>query len=130
MTIGERFKIVRGLSDEPNEKCSQLKFGKMFGLTRDVVANIENNRVAPTQILLENICNRFDISYDWLAHGLEPMRPIKSKEDEISELVGSALSGSSDFKKAVIRMICSRTDAELQALEDALRTVYENIKKE
>ena len=27
-------------------------------------------------------------------------------------------------------MICSRNNAELQALEDALRAVYENIQKE
>ena len=58
------------------------------------------------------------------------MRAAKTKEEEISEMVGSALSGSSDFKKAVIRMICSRSDKELEALEAALRAVYENIKNE
>lgn len=130
MTIGERFKIVRGLADKPNKKCSQVEFGEMFKIGRDAVANIENGRVNPSEILIENVCNKFDLSFDWLAYGLEPMRASKSKEEEISELVGSALSGSSEFKKAVIRMICTRTDAELKALEDALQAVYENIKKE
>ena len=45
-------------------------------------------------------------------------------------MVVSALTGSSEFKKAVIRMICSRTDEELKALEEALIAVYESIKKE
>lgn len=130
MTIGERFKAVRKLADEPNKKCSQADFGAMFKIGRDAVANIENGRVEPSEILIENICNRFNISYDWLKYGLEPMCTEKRKENEISELVGSALSGSSDFKKSVIRMICSRTDEELKALEVALRTVYENIEKE
>ena len=58
------------------------------------------------------------------------MKAAKSREEEISELVGAALNGSSDFKKAVIRMICSRTDKELEALEGALRNIYENIQKE
>ena len=49
---------------------------------------------------------------------------------EIAELVGQALNGSNEFKKAVIRMICSRTDSELKVLEDALRIVYESIKEE
>lgn len=130
MTISERFKIVRGLADKPNKKCSQVEFGEMFKIGRDAVANIENGRVNPSEILIENVCNKFDLSFDWLAYGLEPMRASKSKEEEISELVGSALSGSSEFKKAVIRMICTRTDDELRALEDALQAVYENIKKE
>lgn len=130
MTIGERFRTVRKLADEPKKKCSQADFGEMFKIGRDAVANIENGRVEPSEVLMENICNKFDISYDWLAHGLEPMRAAKSKEEEIAELVGQALKGSNDFKKAVIRMICSRSDAELKALEDSLRAVYDNIQKE
>lgn len=130
MTIGERFKIVRKLADEPKKKCSQADFGEMFKIGRDAVANIENGRVEPSNVLMENICNKFDISFDWLAYGLEPMRAAKSREEEIAELVGSALSGSSDFKKAVIRMICSRSDDELKALESALAAVYESIKKD
>lgn len=130
MTIGERFKAVRKLADEPKKKCSQSDFGEMFKIGRDAVANIENGRVEPSEVLIENICNRFDISYDWLKYGLEPMRVAKSKEDEIADLVGSTLSGSSDFKKSVIRMICSRTDGELKALEAALRAIYEDIEKE
>jgi hypothetical protein len=58
------------------------------------------------------------------------MRAAKSREEEIVELVGSALTGSSEFKKAVIRMICSRSDEELKALEAALMAVYEGIKKD
>ena len=130
MTIGERFKIVRKLADEPKKKCSQADFGEMFKIGRDAVANIENGRVEPSDVLMENICNKFDISVDWLAYGLEPMRAAKSREEEIAELVGSALSGSNDFKKAVIRMICTRSDDELKALEAALLSVYENIKKD
>lgn len=130
MTIGERFKIVRTLADEPGKKCSQTKFGELFGLGRDAVANIENNRVEPSQILIESICNRFCISYDWLAHGVDPMRLPISREEEITEYVTKTLNGSSDFKKAVVRMICSRSDEELAVLVDMLQTVYENIKKE
>ena len=58
------------------------------------------------------------------------MRAERSKEEEIAEMVGSALRGSSEFKKAVVQMICSRSDEELKALEAALRAVYDNIKKE
>ena len=130
MTIGERFKTVRRLADEPKKKCSQADFGEMFKISRDVVANIENGRVEPSEVLIENICNRFDLCYEWLAHGNGPMKPVRNREDEIGELVGAALTGSSEFKKAVIRMICSRTDDELAALEASLCAIYENLEKE
>ena len=57
------------------------------------------------------------------------MRAQKSEEELIAEMVGSALSGSSRMKKAVIKLICSKTDEELQALEDMLRQLYEDISK-
>lgn len=42
-------------------------------------------------------------------------------------MVGSALSGSNEFKRAVVQMICSRTDSELETLEAAIRAIYENL---
>lgn len=50
-----------------------------------------------------------------------------TREEEITQMVNGAINGSSEFKRAVIRMICSRTDGELEALEKALRSVYENL---
>ena len=109
---------------------TQSQFAEKIGLSRNYVAMVEIGQRDPSDRTISDICRIFDIQEDWLRHGLEPMRAAKSREEEIAELVGSALSGSSDFKKAVIRMICSRTDDELKALEAALTAVYESIKKE
>lgn len=111
-------------------KLSQKDFADQLNLSENFVWMIEKGNRVPSDRTISDICRIFDIQDDWLRHGLEPMRAAKSREEEISELVGSALNGSSDFKKAVIRMICSRTDKELEALEDALRNIYENIQKE
>lgn len=111
-------------------KISQKDFSDKLGLSENFVWMIEKGSRIPSDRTISDICRIFDIQEDWLRHGLEPMKAAKSKEEEIAELVGSALSGTSDFKKAVIRMICSRTDKELEALEAALRTIYENIKNE
>lgn len=130
MTIGERFKKVRQLADTSEQKCSQAAFGKMFEIGRDAVANIENGRVEPSKVLMENICNRFDVSYEWLAYEKGSMRVSKSEEEETFEMVSSILNGSPDFKRAVVKMICSRTPDELKVLEKALMDVLEGIKKE
>lgn len=111
-------------------KLTQKAFADQLGLSENFVWQIEKGERIPSERTISDICRIFDIQEDWLKHGLEPMRAARSREEEITELVGSALSGSSDFKKAVIRMICSRTDDELKALEAALLAVYESIKKD
>lgn len=124
-SINDRFRTIFKESG-----LSQEKFADKIKRSRGEVANIIYDKTIPKDKIIEATCEAFGIQEDWLRHGLEPMRAAKSREEEIAELVGSALSGSSDFKKAVIRMICSRTDDELKTLEAALQAVYESIKKE
>lgn len=125
-TINER--IVYLIDTE----CSGNKsaFARQIGITPAYAAQIYKMERVPSDRTISDICRIFDIQEDWLRHGLEPMRAAKSREEEIAELVGSALTGSSDFKKAVIKMICSRNDEELKVLEDALQAVYDGIKKD
>lgn len=111
-------------------ELNQTEFATKIGISQQYLSQICNGRKNPSDRTISDICRIFDVQEDWLRHGLEPMRAARSREEEIAELVGSALNGSSDFKKAVIKMICSRTDDELKALEAALLAVYENIKKE
>lgn len=109
---------------------SKSKFAESLNISQAFVSQLCSGAREPSDRTISDICRIFDIQEDWLRYGLEPMRAAKSKEEEIAELVGHALNGSNEFKKAVIRMICSRTDEELKVLEDSLRTVYESIKKE
>lgn len=108
---------------------TQAQFAEKIGLSRNYVAMIEIGQREPSDRTISDICRIFGINEDWLRHGLEPMKAAKSEEEEIAELVGSALTGSSRLKKAVIKMICSKSEAELQALEAMLRQLYEDISK-
>lgn len=109
---------------------NQSDFASKIGLTKNFISLLETGDRKPSDRTISDICREFDIQEDWLRYGLEPMRAAKSKEEEISEMVGAALTGSNDFKRAVIRMICTRTDGELKTLEEALQAVYDNIKKD
>lgn len=111
-------------------KISQKDFAERLGLSENFVWMVEKGSRIPSDRTISDICRIFDVQEDWLHYGLEPMRAAKSREEEIAELVGNALQGSSEFKKAVIKMICSRSDKELEVLHEALLAVYENIKKE
>jgi transcriptional regulator with XRE-family HTH domain len=123
--VNNRIKTIR-----QGENLTQSQFADKIGLSRNYVAMIEIGQREPSDRTISDICRIFDIQEDWLRYGLEPMRAARSEEEEIATLVGSALSGSKDLRKAVIKMICSRTDAELQVLEKALRDVYNSIAEE
>jgi len=123
-TINDRFRILRDSTG-----LSQEEFAARAHRTRSEIKNIEYGKTSPKEEVIASVCHTYGINEDWLRHGLEPMRCAKSEEEEIAELVGSALTGSSRLKKAVIKMICSKSEAELQALEDMFRELYESLDK-
>lgn len=123
-TINDRFRILREKTG-----LSQEEFASKAHRTRSEIKNIEYGKTTPKEEVIASICHTYGIQEDWLRHGLEPMRAAKSEEEEIAELVSSALSGSSRLKKAVIKMICSKSDKELEALEAMLRQLYESLDK-
>lgn len=110
--------------------CNKAKAAEMLNVSQAYVSQLSSGAREPSDRTIADICRIFDIREEWLRHGLEPMRAPRSREEEIAELVGSTLRGSNEFKKSVVRMICSRTDEELRALETAIRTIYEDLQKE
>ena len=125
-TINERIVFLIDTECDGNKSA----FARQIGITPAYAAQIYKMERVPSDRTISDICRIFDIQEDWLKYGLEPMRAAKSREEEIADLVGSALTGSNEFKRAVIKMICSRTDEELKTLEAALLAVYEGIKKD
>ena len=110
-----------------NSGLSKSAVAEKLGVSPAFISQMYSGVRTPSDRTIADICRVFDIREEWLRDGLEPMRSPKSREEEVAELVGSALNGDNNFKKAVIRMICSRTDAELETLNRALREIYENM---
>ena len=109
---------------------TKTAFAQKINVSQGLVSQMCAGITSPSDRTIADICRVFDIQEEWLRHGLEPMRAPRSREEEIAELVGSTLRGSNEFKKSVVRMICSRTDEELRTLEAAIRTIYEDLQKE
>ena len=94
MEIYERIKHLR----KDILKMSQEKFGAELGVNRDVINNIEGNRLKkPEQKepLYQLICTKFGINEEWLRNGT---LPIKKSEiiDEYTEI--AAIIGEKDPK--------------------------------
>ena len=64
-------------------KLSQREFGEKLGVSRDVISNIEYNRVAPKELLLRHICELYDVNEHWLETGEGEM--FNDNPDEVSK---------------------------------------------
>lgn len=121
-TIGEQIRDARKALS-----LTQKEFSAALGMSENYIWQIEKGQREPSDRTISDICRIFAIREEWLRTGSGEMQPPMTKEEEIAQLVNGAINGSSEFKRAVIKMICSRTDSELEALEAALRSVYENL---
>lgn len=65
-------------------KLSQREFGKKLGVSRDVISNIEYNRVPPKELLLHHICELYHVNQHWLETGEGEM--FHDDPGEISKL--------------------------------------------
>lgn len=117
----------RILAIRKDSGLSQSAFGEKLNLSQNFVWMIEKGQREPSDRTVSDICRVYGVNETWLREGAGEMYVPKTREETIAELVGSALNGSNDFKKAVIQMICSRTDQELETLEASLRAIYESL---
>ena len=62
--LSNRVKAIR-----ESLKLSQREFGEKLGVSRDVISNIEYNRVSPKELLLRHICELYNVNQHWLETG-------------------------------------------------------------
>lgn len=99
-------------------KMSQAAFGSKLGVNRDVINNIENNRLAkPEQklSLLKLICKEFSVSEEWLLNGTGEM--FASNEAEYSTLIDQIMTGENEFAKNIFKTFAVFEEEDWEALQ-------------
>lgn len=89
MNISDRIKELRKLLG-----LSQEEFGQVLGVSRDVIGNIEYNRLKrPEQKepIYKLICEKFNVEENWLRTGFEPKFKNTPPENEIAVAVSNVL---------------------------------------
>lgn len=97
-------------------KLSQREFGEKLGVSRDVISNIEYNRVPPKELLLRHICELYNVNQHWLETGEGEM--FNEVPDEVSK-----------FDKAFQIFKSLRPDFQDYALEQIKKLVELQDKK-
>ncbi|MGN0163933.1 MAG: helix-turn-helix domain-containing protein [Candidatus Ornithomonoglobus sp.] len=91
----ERIKKLRKKKD-----LSQTEFGKILGVSRDVISNYEMGRVEPTDLFVNHLCTTFNVNEVWLRNGIGDMF-VKSKQTILDELV--VAHGLNNKETAIIK---------------------------
>ena len=110
-SIGERIQELRlSLS------LTREAFGEKLGVSRDVINNLERDRVNITEDRLLLIAKTYGVRYEWLKTGELPMYPPES--DDFLVRVTRIMEGENPNKLDLIRMIMDMPD-------DLIDWVYE-----
>lgn len=113
MEVYERIKELR----KNTLKMSQASFGERLGVNRDVINNIENNRLSrPEQklSLYKLICSEFNISEEWLLNGTGDM--YASNEAEYGALIDRVMTGQNEFAKNIFKTFALFDETDWEAL--------------
>ncbi len=62
--MSNRIKAVREVL-----KLSQREFGEKLGVSRDVISNLESERVQLKELLFQHICEVYNVNSHWLKTG-------------------------------------------------------------
>lgn len=106
-TISTRIRKIR-----KDANLSQPAFGEKLSVSKDVISNIEYDRVEPKPLLINHLCSVFNINKEWLINGTGDM--YVSVEDDIYSTLGEvfykiASSKDENLKELIINI--SKLDA-------------------
>ncbi|MCM1112187.1 MAG: helix-turn-helix domain-containing protein [Muribaculum sp.] len=121
-TIGERIRYIR------KEKLhkSQKDFGQILGLKSNSISCIETGTNTPADQTIKAICREFDINEDWLRNGTEPMRNIRTRNQEIGAFANEIMDLPDDaFKKRFVEALKKLDTKDWETLEKIASTIKE-----
>lgn len=105
MTIGERVRQLRG-------KKSLAEFGSEIGVSATQMSRIETDQSKPSLDLAEKICDKYNVTLDWLLRGIEhtakvapDSESITISKDEFIELQRMALRREKEEKAELIKKL-------------------------
>lgn len=100
--MNARIKKIRG-----DLKLTQEEFGKILGVSRNAIANIESGRVTPGDTLIKLLLKEFNIDKHWLETGEgDPGENHLSEQDiKLADIFANITIDSNSVKNKKIKNI-------------------------
>lgn len=119
MSICDRVREIR-----KKNKISQAAFGESLGVSRDVINDVENDRVTPKELFLQHLCSVYNISKTWLREGTGEM----FVEDE--NILLSSLSqeyGLDGLDQKIIEAYINLPDIQRGVIKGFVRNLIDSV---
>ncbi|MBE1446084.1 helix-turn-helix domain-containing protein [Paenibacillus sp. OAS669] len=99
---------------------SQREFGEQLGVSRDVISNLEYNRVEPKELLLKHICKLYSVSETWLETGEgEMFIDNKNQNKKLDEAVDLFKKLHPDFQDYALEQLKKLTELQSKVFSDS-----------
>ncbi|MDL2254207.1 helix-turn-helix domain-containing protein [Ruminococcaceae bacterium OttesenSCG-928-I18] len=111
--VSERVRQVR-----KTLHLSQKEFARRLGLSKDMISNIEYQRVKPRQVLLEHLCQVYHVNPSWLFEGEGEMfsHPAGDKLREVADAFAQLDETSQEYAlmqiKGLLKMQKEQSEAK------------------
>lgn len=117
----DRIKKVR-----KDNRLTQVEFGEKIGVKGNTVTNYETGLRTPTDAVLLSICREFSVDQEWLKNGVGEPYVKKSKDEQISEMLGEIQrTGEDSFKHRLVSALSKLDDTEWDVLEKFIDSISE-----
>lgn len=111
---------------------SQSKFGERVGISRDVIANLEYDRLQSIDTkmpLLRLIAKEFGVSLDWLMTGEgDPELPDQTEAEQAAALAASMLDSEDPVVLAFISWWSRQSDTDRKRITQQVIDFAEELK--
>ncbi len=123
MEISERIKVLR----KDILKLTQQDFSEALNMSRSNMGNIEIGRIAVTDRVISDICEKFNVNEKWLRNGTGNIFVELTKDQELATFVAQVYrEDENSFKRRLVSVLSSLSEDEWALLAD----IAEKIAKE
>lgn len=116
MEMFERIKLLR----TEQLHMTQTEFGESLGVKRDVINNIENNRLKnpeKQEPIYRLMCEKFNVSEEWLRTGSGEMFVPLKRNQLITDFTADLIKEDETFKKRLVEALAKLDESEWGVLE-------------
>lgn len=120
MKIHERIKYLR----KEILHLTQQELSDILNISRSNMGNIEIGRIAVTDRVISDICNRCSVNEHWLRTGEgEILRPI-TRGETIAKFAGELMKDEDDsFRKRLVEALAMLNEEQWEVLESIAKTL-------
>lgn len=121
-----RIKMLRKELD-----MTQQEFADRLGIKRTTIGNYEAGRNEPVDSVIALICDRFNVSVEWLRDGKGPMFKEVAPDDDIQRMVDDMLrDDSAETKRRLVAAILRLTPEQIETAVSWIKRTFDLVSAE